>query len=246
MRRWLTFLSVLALAVVLGGVVSRIPQALSEVEAFRITDVRLRGQRFLTLEEVLNVLDLPEQASVWDDIREYEDRLMSHPLVKEVTVHRRFPDALLVRVVEVDPVALVPNPILEPVDASGRILPIDPAKHGLDLPIMTVIGESGSGALNPAQLRLLAGEIQRLSQGDPELCSQISDFTLDPRGDIRARVTDSSVTLLFRPGLPSRRIQTGLRVLADAREKFQEDEAVDLDLRFEDQFVVRFHGARGN
>ncbi len=246
MKRWLTFVFVLAVAVALGGVFSRVPEALAEVEAFKVQEVRLRGARFLTHDEALVTLDLPPGASVWDDTKELEARLEGHPLVKDVTVHRRFPHSLLFRVVEREPVALFPNPTLEPVDEDGRILPIDPSVHKLDLPIMAAAGREGPGSLSPAGLRLLAGEISRLAQGDPEFHSKISDLALYPQGDMRARISDPHVTMHFRPGLPSRRIQEGLRVLMNARAQFENGEVTGLDLRFENQVVVRLNRAEGN
>jgi len=246
MKRWLTFVSVLALAVALGGVFSRVPKALSEVEAFQVKEIRLRGARFLTQEEAVAALALEPQASVWDDKKVLETRLRAHPLVKDVVIRRRFPSALLLQVEERQPVALYPNPTLEPVDESGRVLPIDPAQHKLDLPIMAAAGGSGPGALTPADLRLLAGEIVRLAQGDPEIHSMISDFALHPRGDVTARMSNPAVTLYFRPGLPCGRIQSGLRVLADAQARFNEGNVAHLDLRWEDQVVVRFARAGGN
>jgi len=246
MKRWLTFVFVLALAVALGGVASRVPEALVEVEAFKVTEVRLRGARFLTHEDVVEALDLSAEASVWDDTKDLEARLHDHPLVEDVKIHRRFPNALLVQVVEEEPVALFPNPTLEPVNESGRILPIDPAFHKLDLPLMASAGLNGPGSLTPAGLRLLAGEISRLAEGDPEFHSKISDFVLYPRGDMRVRISDSPVTLHLRPGTPSGRIQAGLRVLRDAQARFEEGAVVELDLRFDDQVVVRFGRAGGN
>ena len=97
MKRWLTFVFVLALAVALGGAVSRVPEALVAVEAFKVTEVRLRGARFLEHENVLESLDLSSGASVWDDTKVLEARLQEHPLVESVKIHRRFPDALLVQ-----------------------------------------------------------------------------------------------------------------------------------------------------
>jgi len=245
MKPWLTFVFVLALAVALGGVFSRVPRALAEVEAFKVREIRLRGARFLTQEEAERVLDLSERASVWDDTRELDTRLEEHPLVKEATIHRRFPGALLLDVVEREPVALFPNPTLEPVDEAGRVLPIDPTLHKLDLPIMAGTGGAGPRTLTAAELKLLAGEISRLAKGDPEFYSRISDFSLNPRGEVRARISDPAVTLLFRPGLPNVRIETGMKVLEDAQAKFAEREVVGLDLRFDDQVVVRFGRAGG-
>jgi hypothetical protein len=245
MKRWLTFVFVLAVAVALGGVMSRVPRALSEVEAFRVREIRLRGERFLTHGAAVESLDLAPGASVWDDTSILEERLARHPLIREASVHRRFPGALLVKVVEAEPVALFPNPTLEPVDAGGRILPIDPVAHKLDLPIVASAESEGPGSLTAGGLRTLAGEVHRLAQGDPELHARISDFTLNRRGDVQARLADPQVTLHFRPGLSSGQIHTGLRVLSDVRGRFDEGRVEDLDLRFENQVVVRLEGAGG-
>ena len=246
MRRWLVFVSALALAVALGGALSRIPRALSEVEAFKVREVQLRGERFLTLESAVDALALREGASVWDDTGEMKARLLAHPLVRDVSIHRRFPSTLLLRVKEVEPVGLVPTPTLEPVDANGMVLPIDPVAHKLDLPVMVVEQGEGSAEPTPGGLRILASEIHRLVQGDPEFFTRISDVSLNSRGDVRARLTEPPVTLRFRPGVRNGRIFTGLRVLADARERFQTEDAVDLDLRFDGQVVVRLGRAGGS
>ena len=246
MRSWLAFLFMAALAVALAAVASRAPEALAKVEAFRITEVRLEGNRFLTQAEVEKTLAVPPLASVWDDLDAWEDRLRSHPLVEDAEISRRFPGTLILRVVERNPVALVSNPTLEPVDASGQFLPIDPAAHRLDLPLITIGGRGRVKTLSAAERRLVAGEIARMSQGDPEFLARISEVSLDPRGDLRAEIFDPPMTLLFRPHLPSRRIQEGLRVLGDALIRFEGAEIAKLDLRYEDQVVVRLSRAEGN
>ena len=156
------------------------------------------------------------------------------------------------------PVAIDPDRAvrpLEPVDALGTILPIDPAKHHLDLPIIHLSGGGGGVALTAAERRLVAGEISRLAQWDPEFVAGLSEVTLDPRGDLRAEVWrrddqgeiwDLPVTLRFHPNLPNRRVQEGLRVLGDAMIRFEGAVVADLDLRYEDQVVVRLHRTRGS
>ena len=193
MKRWLSFLFVLALAVALAGVLRRIPEALAEVEGFRVTEIRLQGERFFTQEDAVRTLALESTASVWDDTKVLKSRLLEHPLVRDVRVYRRFPHALLLRVVEEEPVALFPNPTLEPVDETGRILPIDPAAHKLDLPIMMGVSGSEAGSLSAEGLRMLAGEIARLAHGEPEFHARVSDYALNPRGDVTARITDPRV-----------------------------------------------------
>lgn len=246
---------VLALAASLAWAVARIPEALSRVEVFRIREIRLEGNRFLSPGEAAKSVAISPLASIWDDFDILEDRLRSHPLVEEVKAKRRFPGTLLLEVKERQPVALVPNPTLEPVDDSGRILPIDPSLHHLDLPIISRKWKVEGDALSAAERRLLAGELTRFAQGEPDLLSRISEIALDPRGDlwvqfwrrdVQGEVWDLPVTLRCHPSLPSRRVQEGLRVLNDAMIRFDGAVVADLDLRYEDQVVVRLNRAQGN
>ena len=255
MKRGLASVLVLVLAVALASAAARVPKTLSRVEAFRITEIRLEGNRFLSPEEAAKSVAISPLASVWDDFDILEERLRRHPLVEDVKAKRDFPGTLVLEVTERQPVALVPNPALEPVDASGRILPIDPAKHQLDLPIIGMRRRAGGGTLSAAERRLLAGEIARMAQGDPDFLARVSELTLDPRGDLWAQfwrrdvqgdAWDLPVTLRFRPSLPSRRVQEGLRVLNDAMTRFEGAVVADLDLRYEDQVVVRLNRTRGN
>ncbi len=244
MKRGIAFVAVVALTVVLAALLGRIPEALAQVEAFKVTGIRLEGARYLTEEEAMRTLALGEEASLWDDVDTWESRLSTNPLVDKVQIHRRFPGTLVLEVEEPEPVALFPHPVLEPVDRSGRVLPIDPAVHRLDLPVMAWAGSADGRDLTPAQRQLLAHEIDQLAQGDPEFLARISDITLDARGDIAARLWDPSLTIHFRPGLTNRRIQEGLRVYSDAVERFSDNDVQELDLRYEDQVVVRLGRAR--
>ncbi len=255
MRRWLVSGLVLVVAAVLAAGVAQLPSALARVEAFRISEIRLEGNRFLTLEEAAKAVAISPMASVWDDFQLLEDRLQAHPLVEKARAKRRFPNALVLEVEETQPVALFPTPALEPVDALGRFLPIDPAQHRLDLPIIGLKGRGKGESITAAERRLVAGELARLGVGDPELVARISEITLDPRGDLRARlwrrgaqgeVWDLPLTLHFTPNLPDRRFREAMRVLEDAMIQFEGDVVAGLDLRFEDQVVVRLNKVRGN
>jgi len=247
MRPMLVFLLMAAVAVAVAAVAARAPEALRKVEAFRITEIRLEGNRFLSQEEAERTLAVPSLASVWDDLEAWENRLKAHPLVEDAKISRRFPGTLILRVVEHTPVAFAPNPTLEPVDALGQILPIDPAIHRLDLPLITIGGRRQGVIPSAAERRLVAGEIARMSEGDPDFLSKISEVVLDPRGDLRAEIFDPALlSLRFRPNLSSRRIHEGLRVLEDAQIRFEGSGIAALDLRYEDQVVVRLNRTKGN
>ena len=255
MKRWLVFGLVVGLAGALAGAVSQAPKVLAQVDAFRIDSIQLRGNLFLSPAEATRTVAVSPTASVWDDLDPLEERLRAHPLVADAKVRRRFPATLVLEVTEETPVALVSNPTLEPVDATGRFLPIDPAEHPLDLPIITITEPREEGGLSAAERRLVAGELARMAQADPDFLSRISEVALDPRGDLWAQlwrrddggeIGDFPITFSFRPNLPRGRVQEGIKVLGDAMTRFEEAVVVGLDLRYEDQVVVRIRRAEGN
>lgn len=246
MRGSLLPVSVIILVVTAAALVSRAPAALAKVEAFRVQELKLTGARFLSLEEASRTLAVSPSASVWDDLEGLEERLRAHPVVKDARIVRRFPNTLVLEVQEREPVAFVATPTLEPVDLSGQILPIDPCLHQLDLPIIGARGDREVGNLSPAERRLLVREISRLAEADPELASRLSEIVLEERGDLRAHVWEPEMDLLLTPGTPAQRIQEGLDVLGDALARFQDRRVSILDLRFEDQVVVRLRPSAGS
>lgn len=251
MKRVVVFALLAGLGAATAALLSRAPEVLRRVEAFHVREVRVEGTRFLSRTEAIRFLSLPPGTSVWDDLEPMEERLETHSLVEDVRIRRRLPSALLLEVEEKEPVALVATPALAPVDEAGRLLPIDPAWHRLDLPLLLPPDVGEAGVLSPAERKLLAGEMAKLARTDPAFLARISDATLDRMGRMRARIWDrdrregSMVTVHFSPGLSSRRVQEGLRVLGDARARFEGARVVALDLRYDDQVVVRLDRSTG-
>lgn len=225
--------------VTLVGVGAMVPRALAEMEVFQVQGVRLEGARFLTLEDALNRLDLPENASVWDDPEPWLGGLLAHPLVVAVDVRRDLPDSLVLLVTENQPVALVPTPTLEPVDADGRSLPIDPSRHRLDLPLLWAGGTPSEG-VDPGRVRLLARELQRLGVADAAFASRVSEIEWGGRGDAVARWGETGLAIHFRLPLPVGRLRQAMAVLGDATTRFPERRPRAVDLRYAEQVVIRF------
>ncbi|CAN5656307.1 hypothetical protein BH23GEM11_BH23GEM11_20710 [soil metagenome] len=238
-RRGVRFLLATA---VLGGTVLAItqaPDALASVTFFRVDSLRLEGALYLGHDEAVAAAHLPEGLSVWGDLDGVAKRLGSHALVAEARVRRRLPSTLVLQVWEREPVALLPTPALVPVDAEGRILPIDPVHHDLDLPLLRPVLDDG-GPLGPDQLRMLAGEVARVAALEPRLAASISEASLDRWGDVVIHVLEPRTTLQFRPPLTRGRLEEGFEVLADALERTPGRTPVAIDMRFAEQVVVRY------
>jgi hypothetical protein len=220
--------------------VAWLPDALAELDVFRATEYNVEGTRHLDGEQVLAAAAISPFMSVFDDLTLIEQRLEQHPLIRRARLTTELPRTLVLTIEERVPVGFVASPVLEPVDRDGRILPLDPVEHRLDLPVLFRAGEDA--ALSPSQMRVLAMEVDRLAADDPTFLAAVSEMTIDDRGDATALVS-GDLLFRFRPPLSHRRLRDGLRVLEDAVLLRPDQRAAVLDLRFEDQIVIRYAGS---
>jgi cell division protein FtsQ len=218
------------------------PAALARVDVFQVRHVVVEGARFVDTTELRVHARIPDTASVWHDPAPWARRIVAHPMVVEADVGRRLPATLVVRVEEREPVALAATPTLEPVDREGRLLPLDPTRVRLDLPVIRVAPDPSfpEGAPPPPRLRPVARAVERL-RVDPEFFAGLSAVELDGEGGLVAR-WGSAPQVVFRLALPvdPRRLREGLVVLADALERFPDRTPHVVDLRRVEQVVVDF------
>jgi POTRA domain, FtsQ-type len=217
-----------------------VPHAVTGLDAFRVKHVEVRGLHYMTEEEVVALLRLTPQTSVWADKSVWADRILAHPLVKSVRITRRVPDGLLVTVTERTPIALAPTPTLEPVDAEGRRLPLDPAEYRLDLPVIQSNERPPRGSrFFPKEVRRLAAQVDYLMASDTAFLQLVSSVESGDRGAVLARWTEPPVTFLLPPDAPPARLREALGALNDAVAKSPNHVPDAIDLRFADQVVVR-------
>jgi hypothetical protein len=207
--------------------------------------VQVRGNRYLGQAEVVGLLGLAPETSVWSDKGVWHDRVASHPLVESVRVGRRLPDGLVITIAERTPIALGPTPTLEPMDAEGRRLPLDPAAFRLDLPVIHTAQRPPRGSRHfPAEVRRLAAEVEHLMAADTSFLQLVSSVSWTKDGAVAMRWTEPEVEFLL-PTRPSpARLREGLTALADAAAKERGGMPRAIDLRFADQVVVRTSLAR--
>jgi cell division protein FtsQ len=79
-----------------------------EADYFRLRTIVIRGQIALSQQDILYLLALPAQVSLFDlDLARMGARLERHPQLKTVTLRRQFPDTLTVTVQERVPALVV-------------------------------------------------------------------------------------------------------------------------------------------
>jgi cell division protein FtsQ len=132
-KRWAAAAAVVVVALV---AVSVAPRWLRQLEFFKVRRIEVLGARYLSGPEVAAVMKVSADASLFDGTEPYQKAVFRIIGVREVTVSRRWPGTLVVRLRESEPVALAPTPEgLALVDDRGWILPFDPTRVPADLPV---------------------------------------------------------------------------------------------------------------
>lgn len=216
------------------------PAGLRRVGAFQVKRVEVSGTRLLAPHAVLAASGIRAGQNVWDDAAGWEEALRAHPAVAEARVTRRLPGTLRVRVEEKRPVALVEAGALRPATAAGEVLPIDPSRSAVDLPILR---GSWADAGGREAARGLLTELGRLAELDPGLLAEVSEVRAGEEGAAVLVLSHRLAEIVVPAGLESGRLAQLRAVLGDLERRGAPAEAprpaARVDLRFRDQIVVR-------
>ena len=236
------FFAMVSLGLLLVVAVPEVRNVLADLDHFRVREVQVVGTERLTHDVVLARAALRSGASVWDDLTVMEARLGAHPLIRRVEVRRRLPDGLVFELEERTPVAFLPAPVLMPVDAEARLLPIGAIGRSLDLPLIqdNLDSPGGSVGITARQLRLLTSDLFRLREVDPSRYAVLSEISVDSVGDFLLHLGEPRVTIRYRTPLAPTRLREGISALRDALERHPERPPGSVDLRFQGQVVVRY------
>ncbi|HEU4632258.1 MAG TPA: FtsQ-type POTRA domain-containing protein [Gemmatimonadaceae bacterium] len=225
--RWRRVVGLIAWGLALGVLLS-VPwwgrPTLQRLDFFHVRAVEVVGARYLDPVEVVRRLAVDTLHSVWDELAPLEARVAAHPQVEAVSIERKLPGTLVVRVRERLPVAFVASADgLRALDAAGRRLPIDPARTAVDLPVV--------GSADTTLLALL-GELR---EEDPALYRRISEVRRVGGDELLFRLYDRTV----RTGVDvtPARLAMIRPVEADLRRRHLD--ATELDLRFRHQVIAR-------
>lgn len=252
MRRAVRLAAGAAAAGVVALLLGRVPDLLAKVELFRVDAIEVEEARYVTEKDIRDALALGPDASVWDDPESWEEGLAGHPMVLGAEIGRKLPSTLVVRLEERVPVGLVEGPPLEPVDAEGRTLPLDPTRHRLDLPLLRIPegrvdrarshdegAEEDGDSVTASIRRTLATEAARLTELAPDFAAALSEMVWLGEGEVWASWGADEMGLRYPAPLSPRRLREVRAVLTDAGERWPGRRVELLDLRFDGQIVLR-------
>ena len=204
--------------------------------------VEISGTRFVAPHEVLALSGIREGAYLLEERDPWEEALLSHPAIDAVDITRKPPATLHVRIHEKEAIAFLADEALQPVTGAGELLPLDPLRVPVDLPI--VRGSLTDSAQALPLLRLL-GETDRLTRLDPGLMEGVSEIRPAPESPDAILLVHPLGDVVLPYGASAERVAQLRAVLADVERRFPDESAEGetysrprIDLRFEGQVVV--------
>lgn len=200
------------------------PRLLAEMSFFRLRRVQVVGARYIPADTIVALLGVDTTRSIWDETDGLVARVRGHPQVSDAEISRRVPGTLVVTITERVPVAFVPSARgLEPLDAAGRTLPIDPSRVNVDLPVLA--------RRDTTVLRLLA----ELRERSPQLYERVSAARRVGRGELLLEM--GTVNVRTMGDVTVDRLADILPVEADLTRR--QARVTELDLRYRDQVIAR-------
>ena len=216
------------------------PGQLGRIAWFDVSSVEVSGSRLLSPDQVLAASGISLGRSVWDDLDPVERAILNHPVIAEVALSRALPSGIRIRVREKQPVAFVEVGVLSPITAAGELLPVDPARAAMDLPVI----RADWRRVTPEMRRTVLQEADRLSRLDPQLISEVSEIRTQQGGGPVLTLSHRLAEIVLPIGADSNRLARLRAVLVDLEgrlsvpDPLQPLPAARVDLRFDEQIVV--------
>lgn len=218
-RRWIA-----AAILLVAVVIATTPWWGHDLAFFRVQQVEIRGTRFARASDLAARLQIDTMYSIWNDFDSLAVRVEGHPQVERARLSRRLPSTLVVTVDENLPIALVAaTGGFKAYDDRGRLLPLDPARWGVDLPIVA--------RADTALFRLL-GEIKAEM---PEYYARVSEARRVGKDEVMLQLVDVRVRAML--DMRADRLLQLSSVEADLTTRHLRP--VEFDLRFKDLVIAR-------
>ncbi len=212
----------------------------------KVKRVTIEGNRIVETAELTQLIKVPKNTPLQEiDLMAVRRDIMSHHFIKDAVVERDLPATLKVTVKERVPLAIINSTEILYLDEDGVVLPHSISKQLFDLPVLTGMPDGlalapGATLKNPdiqEALRILA--CTKLV--NKELYHLISEVRLRNGGDIVLYASEWGVPIIFGQGeIPSKLVRLEAFWNDVVRERGS-DNLQYVDLRFDDQVVVRWN-----
>jgi len=216
----------------------------------KVSHVVVEGNRIVETAEILRLVKVEKNARLHDvDLMGVRKDVLSHHFIKDAVVERDLPATLKITITERAPLAIVNGAEILYLDQEGIVLPHSISKQLFDLPVLT--GVSPDVALVPGTMVHNADVQEALAilatskLVGKELSHMISEVRLRNGGDIVLYGAERGVPVIFGRGNIADKLVRLEAFWNDVVREQGLDKLQYVDLRFDDQVVVRWNQKRG-
>lgn len=224
--------------------------------AFNLNTIVVAGNSTVGKEDIITISGLERGRNIWSaDLAETERRLMLDRRFDHVALTRKLPGTVVLRVKELQPIALVQLDRLYGVSERAELIPLTPGAGLPDLPVITVDTSDYRRAPDAAESRdrrfetlrdamLVDPELGRaiylmrvLRAMSPGMYDELSEIHVSSQDDPIAYMVEGGLAIRFGTGHYPRKIEMLRRTVEEL-----EADAIRtrlIDLRFKDQVIVR-------
>ncbi len=180
-RRWLPVAAAALILLLAGAGGAAAYSWLGRSAIFSLRLVDMNPCAHVSGDEITGILKGVGQRNIWSlSKEEIGRRILSHPFVREVAVWKAFPDKLVVRIEEREPVAMINLDALYYVDERGSIFKRLTAYDAKNFPILTGFSRDDLMAKDPVTIRNLKRTIDLLRHTETgSLSRNISEVHYD-------------------------------------------------------------------
>jgi cell division protein FtsQ len=228
--------------IVIAGVVMAAaaagPHMLRHTPAFNVRRVEVSGTRYLAPLEALRASGITRATNLFEDASTWRAALERHPLIASARIERVPPFTVRLRITEAEPVALISAPELQVITAEGGLLPVDPTKIDLDLPVIITRVKPQDGRISEPRVLEVLALLVRVQKAEPVMFGWISDAEAVDNGvRVRLRAPAGAEALIPTSAEPLQLRKLRL-TLADLSARHDIGRMLRIDARFRDQIVV--------
>ncbi len=244
--RSLKFGFITLLVVVVGLIVS----ANLWKTSLRVQRVTVEGNRIVETAEIMQLVRIQKNTQLQDiDLTAVRKDILSHHFIKDAVVERDLPATLKITITERLPLAIVNSAEILYLDEDGVVLPHSISKQLFDLPVLSGISPeialAPGGTINNPDVHEALQILATSKLVSKELYHLISEVQLRSGGDIVLYAAEWGVPIIFGRGDIANKLVRLEAFWNDiAREKGSQ-RLQYVDLRFDDQVVVRWNQKEG-
>lgn len=202
-------------------------------EVFVFKEIRFEGNRYLSAEELRACVSLDSAENLFDlDLKAIERQVEQHSLVERAMASRQFPSTLKVRVQERQPIALLNQGELVPVDASAQRFPETRPAMLCDLPVISATSDA-------AELETILAFLRHVKAEQFGLYSRISELGFSPKYGVYFLLMERVLPVVVGHADFDQKSEQFRAVLEMLESEDRLGRLEYIDLRFRGQVIVR-------